>query len=486
MRDRMFLLGVVLFLSFGLGADGVEWFEVSEIEGIWNIGETGRLYMLTPGGTFRVRDANEEITSSLELFESGDLKMDEGGNVETARGTAGEFGSNLVINRDFYDIPKKAKFEYRLETLSVDLGEGGQITYESGFTGEPDSVTTISGKGKIHVKDGVVSSRDTIEIYNGDTGDITLSSVDGGEVTANLDERGRLAGIGSGDKASFEKYGTEVLSTEGTNVYWGECSPENSYLCMNDGQMTFGASNGETSPIVEMKGENAFFKSDSGNDFVRFSGGEGETNNFVVKKDIVVVGGEGEIVNGDDAFRVDSGGDIFSSKIEGSVDSAMPMKVYSSENGITADYFVEVTESGALGVEEVGVIEQGRYVVRRLSNDGVYGISGDELVTEEVSKEVAGETISEILSFDGDFELGEEVKGYTVCVSGECRGLAESGISLGTMKKAGLYSMCDNVGAECQIGADHTQTIRDLYDAKDSGRDVSVSFTTNKGNEYEF
>jgi len=484
MKSRVLLLGLifvtgVLLLSGFQIVEGAEWLIFAE-RGEWEPGIAEKAYVLSPSGSFEITDMDDNITSSAESFASGEVKADVGGEVKTFRGTT-ELGAKLIINGEEYsDLPAGAKFEYKLGATSVEFGEeGGDFLYENDAFGSPTG-TRISGEGKISIKDGVVSSESPFTVHNSETGDVIFSSPSGGEISAELDWKGRPSHIGEGTDANFKKWGFDASSSEGTDVYWDKDCGGNSYLCMEEDRVIFGSNGGGTSPTVKMNGKNAFFESNEGSDFVQFSGGGGESTNFVVEKDMVTVSGDGKIINGDDELIFDSNGNIFSSKVDGSANTAMPMDAYSSENGVTAKHYVEVTEGGALEVKEVGLLEQGKYGVRRLTNDGTYSMSGGE--------DLGGVSEGVASKFDGNFKSGEEVTDYNVCVSGECSGLSPTGVDIGTLKKTRLYDKCAGLGVECQSGADHTRTIEDLhrYKTENPDSDVFVEFVTSDGKTYSF
>jgi len=467
MKNKILLLGIVLIIgALVVGAGGP--FGITKPEGGYETGIAGRSYPVISSGKVEIIDNEGTVTSFFENFKSGSAIMEESGKVNTFKG-ATQLGSLLMINGDKYsDLPNGAEFEYKDGTTSITFGEdGGDIIYEGSTFGDSASTTRISGEGKININGGTVTSDKPFTISNGETGDIILKSSDGGMATAELDINGKLSHIGEGSEATIKKYGVDVSGPEGVDVHWGECSQQGSSFCGYDDKIISRNAN------VKVNGKNAFFESNEGSDFVEFSGGE-----FEIKKNMVtVLDGEGaEIINGNDELLFDSNGNIFSSKIEGSGNTAMPMDVYTSENGVTAKNYVEVTEAGALEVKEVGLLdfEQANYGVRRLSSDGVYDLSG------------SGESVSEFISYDGKLASGEEVVDYNVCVDGKCRGLSPTGLDIGTTKTVALYDTCAGFGAECGEGADHTQTIKDLKDAKDSGSDVSVFFTTNEGKKYQF
>jgi hypothetical protein len=474
MRGRIFLVVGILLLGFGVMVSAEGWLIFAE-RGEWELGIAEKAYALSPSGSFEITDMDDNVTSSAESFVSGEVKADASGEVKTFRGTT-ELGAKLIINGEGYsDLPAGAEFEYMFGETSVKSDE--DFLYESDVFGSGSS-TRISGDGTINIKDGVVSSESPFTISNPETGDVAFSSPSGGEVSAELDWKGRPSHIGGGTDANFEKYGFDASSSEGTDVYWDKDCGGNSYLCMEEDKIIFGSNDGGISPTVEMKGENAFFENNEGSDFVQFSGGGGESTNFVVEKDMVTVSGDGKIINGDDELVFDSNGNIFSSKVEGSANTAMPMDAYSSENGVTAKHYVEVTEDGALDVKEVGLLEQGKYGVKRLTDSGTYEMSGDEFITDGVS---------EALSFDGNFESGEIVEDYRICDSDGCVQLSNVEIDCGTMKRSTLFHKCGTLGVDCELEGDPTQTVKDLYSASQkSGSGVSVTAMTNEGRVYNF
>ena len=472
MRSRVFLVVGILLLSFGVMVVGTGGpFGVTKPEGGYETGVAGRSYPVTSSGKVEIIDNEGTVTSFFENFKSGSATMDESGKVMTFKGIT-ELGAALVINgKGYSNLPAGAEFEYEEGATSVKSDEN--FLYDNNPLGGSGSATTISGDETINIdENGVVSSKGTVKISN-INGDTTLSPIDGGEMGCVLDENGGVAYVDGNTEMTLEDYGVSASNPgKGFDVSWDDkCSTQNSCLYVKDDQIGF------NSVDVEVGEENAFFKKNEGSGPVRFSG----DGNTLIEKDMATINGNVEVTNGGNLIKSDDDGNLYSSIIDGP-EAAMPMTIYSSENGVTADYSVEVTEDGALGVEKVGLVDQGKYLVNR-GDGGTYEMSGEE---------VLGESVSEALSFDGNFGSGEEVTDYTLCVGENdgknCRTLSYSERGLFTTeRKAWFHDKCAGLGVDCGSGQDHTQTVKDLYAAaKNSGEKVSGSCITNKGNKYEF
>jgi len=446
--------------------------------------------------TSQVKDLEGNITSDFKNFKLGSLKMDGNGKVETFQGSVGEYGSYFTINGDKYNLPAGAKFEYKLGTTSTDFGEeGGEFLYESkNAMGNIDPVNRISAKGKVNIKDGVISPGKSFDVF-GPSGDIGVEPIGGRNAEIGIGVGGELTSIENA-KVDFRDSGFVASSAEKTNIYYdGACEEDAGYLCMDNRigkeKLVVG---GSSPPIIEMSGSNKYFQGEEG-DYVKLSKRSSDsvlgaygTNEVIIEKDRLTVEGESgwEIINGEDKLTTYADGSIRSSKLIGSENTAMPMKVYTSQNGKLGEYYSEANNDGVIKVEasEVGYIEKGKYLIQR---GGVYDSADMGAVTEKISKEVV-ESIPFRDAFGGHLEPGEKVVGYTLSNSKYSAGAGEDHRGLGTMSQSQLYIMCDDIGVECLPEKDNTGAVMALYDKSQQGlgEAFSVIFKTDKGNIYEF
>ncbi|MCD4770978.1 hypothetical protein K8R30_01010 [archaeon] len=478
MKGKVFLIVGILLLSGFLVAEGTTWMIFAE-RGEWEPGVAKKPYGLSPSGSFEIKNigGDDNITSGAELFASGEVVVDAGGGVETFRGTT-ELGARLMINgKEYFNLPAGAKFEYMFGDTSIKPGEDVlDFIYEG---------NTISGGGEINIdENGFISSKEPYSTYNDKTGKMTFTPPSDGETTVVFGPDGNPSYIGGeGTKVNLEKYGVdvEILDPQGASVHWDECSTGDSDLCIYDSKIVSRSGDGGTMSTLEIsgEGENAFYKRDKDSDLMRFSGEEGKSAEVILEKDIATVRGNVKVTNGNSEITSDPHGNLYSSKVYGSENTAMPVDIYSSEeNGVRAKHYVKMTEDGDSDVKEVGLTEQGKYVVKRLRDRGTYEMSGGEDF---------GDVVSDRISFDGNFESGEIVEDYKICDSDGCIQLSNAEIDCGTMKRSTLYHKCGTLGVDCDPEGDPTQTVKDLYSASQkSGGTLSVTALTNKGTIYNF
>jgi len=508
MRNRILLfvfLVLGLFFSINtLAATNQNWL-VSTGENQWDRGEAGKLYTVSVGEVFEVIDGEDKIISKFKDFNSNDIKMDKDGLVSSFHGSTGEYLSASTINRDIYHLPAKAKFEYKLGTLTTEFNEdGGEIFYKNkNCLGENCFGSMISGKGKINIKkDGTFFSDKDMQIFNHESGNIKLTSFGNNGIKGKLGIDGKLSHIEYGTKATFEEYGFDVSDYgEGTDIYYGAgCLEKNSYLCLDTNQFTFGRTNGKTLSVVEFKDNNIFYKNSGDNGFVQFwQADPNEAVNpngdveFIVKKDFVSVSGEGRIINGNHKFNTLPDGNIKVSSVEGSTNTIMPMKIYTSNKGAENDYFINVEEGGVLKAEKMGMIEKAKYLAQKTfigdrynthTTKTIDAMETNEFIEEVIDNSQNVQSTSE--EFSGEWPDGikdEDVNGIAVYVpSGDPNrpkqiAILRSYMGGSTLPQADALNTCMDLDINCAVSKN---TINELIRKSNSGNGMSfyATFTT--------